>query len=291
MKLFELVLYQSCNYECVDCPMSRWLYKPDELFENGKKKNAINNHALLKWIDKYLNPNDWFIDITGGEPGLYPEIKKLIPQLNNRGYKGLIRTNGSQSIPSLPSFPRVATWHKGKEFPEFYDFINILQNRDDDWQAKEQHCKDNNIPYILQSYRYYSLPAEERCNEQRFATKPNKLFTEMTTMFASGAIAGCFTGADMGKSLLKMDEPVLYDIRDGCRFCPSVAGVELLLYSIQGFTNVCGITSNMERDTKMIPFIVYPLLTTDNKWVDKQGNVVGVLGDDISLIAQERVYV
>jgi len=36
--------------------------------------------------------------------------------------------------------------------------------------------------------------------------------------------------------------------------------------------------------------IVYPLLTADSKWVDKEGNIVGVLGDDISGIPKERVF-
>lgn len=275
MNLFELVLYQSCNYACVDCPMSRWLYEPDE-----PGKNAITNELLLRWLDEYLDPAEWFIDITGGEPGLYPEITELIPELTNRGYKGLIRTNGSQVIPGLPSFPRVATWHKDKEFPQYYDFINILQNVDDDWQAKEQHCKDNNIPYVLQPYRYYSKPVEERTCEQRYAAEYNKLFEKMTTMFASGVISDCFTGKDMGFRLDNMDEPVFYSIQGGCQFCPSVAGVELLLYSIPGFKGFCGITSESERDNSFEAHIVYPLLNANSEWVDRQGNVVGKLGED-----------
>jgi len=247
MNLFELVLYQSCNYQCVDCPMKKWLYEPDALDNNGKKLNGITNDRLLEWLDKYLDPKEWFIDITGGEPGLYPEIKELIPILSDRGYKGLIRTNGSQVIPGLPSFPRVATWHKDKDFPEYHDFLNILQNPDDDWQSKEQYCKDNSIPYILQPYRYYSLPVEKRRNEKRIAETPNKLFRKMTTMYASGVISSCFRKGDIGLSLMNMDEPVIFDIEGPCRFCPSVAGIELLLYSIPNFTDICNVTGDMER--------------------------------------------
>jgi organic radical activating enzyme len=290
MKLFELVLFQTCNYDCVDCPMKKWLYDADAVDENGDKRNDIDHYRLLQWLDKYLDPKEWFIDITGGEPGLYPKINKLLPQLNKRGYKGLIRTNGSQIIAQWDSFPRVATWHKDKNFPISYDFINILENPDDDWQAKKQHCIDNNIPYIAQPYRRYSLSDEKRCEEKRYATEPNKLFTEMTTMYSSGVLSSCFTAGDKGLSLQDMDAPAIYQIEEGCRYCPSVAGVELLIESIPDFKERCGITEDDEREEPRI-FLMYPMLNAKSEWVNKDGEVIGVLGDDISTIPQEKVFI
>ena len=282
MNLFELVLWQSCNYKCADCPMKKWTYDPDAKDEKGMRRNGITNKQLLRWLDEYLNPEEWFINITGGEPGLYPEIKGLIKHLTDRGYKGLIRTNGSQPLPKSPNFPRIATWHKDREFPKYYDFINILENPDDGWRSKEQFCKDNGIPYVTQPYRYYSKPVEERQNEKRLAKTPNRLFKKMAGMYASGVIAKCFKyGA--GLSLTDMDAPPIFDLEKGCRFCPSLAGVELLLYAVPGFADYCG-ARDVERDSSFESLITYPLLNGKSEWVDREGNVLGVLGDDLEEI-------
>jgi len=283
MNLFELVLWQSCNYKCVDCPMKKWTYEPDAVDEKRTRRNGIANRQLLKWLGKYLDPEEWFIDITGGEPGLYPEIDGLIRRLSDKGYKGLIRTNGSQPLPKSPNFPRIATWHKDREFPKYYDFINILENPDDDWRSKEQFCKDNNIPYATQPYRRYSKPATERTDEKRLAKTPNKLFKKMATMYASGAVSSCFKKGDMGLSLMNMDAPPIFDLEKGCRFCPSLAGVELLLYGVPGFADFCN-AKDVERDSSFKSLITYPLLNEKSEWVDREGNVLGVLGDDLDEI-------
>jgi len=285
MRLFELVLYQSCNYKCADCPMTKWLYEPGELFEDGSRKNSITNDLLLQWLDKYLDPKEWFIEITGGEPGLYPEIEALIPALSEKGYKGLIRTNGSQVIPGLPGFKRVAAWHKDQPFPVSYDFILLLENPDDDWKRKEQHCKDKAIPYAVFPYKFFSTDCSQTTT---YPPKINSLFREMTTMFSSGALGGCFTSAAdsiNGPALHKMSEPV---IREVCGMCGNIEAIEYFINNAPGFREAFGIT-----DADILPhtaYIVYPLLTADSKWVDKEGNVVGVLGDDISGIPREQVF-
>lgn len=303
MKLLELILYQSCNYDCFDCPMKKWLYQPDECFADGSKKNAITNKLLLKWIDKYLDPKEWFIEITGGEPGLYPEIKPLIPNLTNRGYKGLIRTNGSQIIPGLPSFRRIAAWHKDKPFPGSYDFILILENPNDDWKEKEQYCKKNNIPHVVFPYTNFGSDWK---SSTKYPPKRNKLFTEMTTVFSSGAIGGCFTSAaDHAGDLTiqKMAKPELFEIQR-CRTCCNIEAVEFFIDNIPGFKDYCGITADMEFDREAdLPLreahapvnfavnkdnivcvsrkkIEYPILIGFN-WVSKDRTIVGKLGDNI----------
>jgi len=282
MKLFELVLWQSCNYKCVDCPMEKWLYEPDELFEDGSRKNAITNEKLLEWLDEYLDPKEWFIEITGGEPGLYPEINSLIPQLSNRGYKGLIRTNGSRIIPQLPSFKIVAAWHKDQPFPVRYDFILILENPDDDWQAKKTYCEENDIPHAVFPYKFFSTDCSQTTT---YPPKINSIFHEMTTMFSSGAIGGCFSSsADSidGAALHKMSEPI---IAEACGMCGNIEALEYFINNIPGFLEAA--------NAEVLPhktFIVYPLLNAESEWVDKDGNVVGKLGDDISEIPQEKVY-
>lgn len=61
-------------------------------------ETASTNSMILKWMDKYLNPYEWFLEISGGEPGLYKGINELISTLNSMGYYGIIRTNGTLPI-------------------------------------------------------------------------------------------------------------------------------------------------------------------------------------------------
>jgi len=283
MKLFELVLYQSCNYHCEDCPMERWLYEPDELFDGDRRRNALTNEALLAWLDAYLDPKEWFIEITGGEPSLYPQIHELIPALSERGYKGIIRTNGSNPLPYNDNFKRVVAWHKLTErLPETYDYILILENPNDDWQAKKAYCEESNIPHVVFPYKFYS----KDCSQTTYyEPKINRIFKQVTTVFASGAIGGCQTSADTGISIFNMDEPTVANL---CLVCGTVEALEYFIDNIPGFKETLDLSNVPVFTTRSS--ITYPLLTIDNKWVDKDGNVVGVLGDDISEIPLEVVY-
>jgi hypothetical protein len=267
--------------------MEQWLYELDALFEDGSRKNAITNEKLLAWLDKYLDPKEWFIEITGGEPGLYPEIKALIIALGKKGYKGLIRTNGSKPLPYSSSFKRITAWHKqAVEIPKYYDFILILENPDDDWQAKRTYCEENNIPHAVFPYKFFSIG--DGSQTRTSLPKVNSLFREMTTMFSSGAIGGCFTSAAdsiNGAALHKMSEPI---VREVCGMCGNIEGVEYFINNVPGFRELLGLT-----EADVLPhksFMVYPALNIRNEWVDKDGKVVGVLGDDISAIPQEKVF-
>jgi hypothetical protein len=262
--------------------MSKWIYPVDELDETGAPFNGITNDLLFEWLKKYLDPKEWFIEITGGEPGLYPEIGTLITGLVRAGYKGLVRTNGSQPIPGLPSFQRLSAWHKGHDFPEFYDHILILENETDDWESKVAHCEENNIPYTVLPYRHYSDP--NRPKEETSRREFGKLFTDMTTMFASGRMTGCFSGSvdlENGGTLQKMSEP---EIVQPCMGCVNIAGLEKFV--LGKFKDVYGITDDMLHGQP----VYYPMLNAKSEWVSKEGNVVGVLGDDISAMPQERVF-
>jgi hypothetical protein len=279
MKLFELVLFQSCNYSCKDCPMKKWLYKPDAVDDKGVKRNGINNELLFEWLDKYLDPKEWFIEITGGEPGLYPEIKTLITGLIRRNYKGIIRTNGSQNMPMLPSFKLVSAWHKGKDLPKYYNFIVILENPDDDWKKKEEYCKDNNIPYAVFPYKFFSTDCSQTTE---YPPSVNRIFSKMTTMFSSGAITGCFGGgAVMEHSLQKMSEPIIYDLLK-CPTCGNVTAAEYFINSIPGFKNKMKIVPDKELARLSEPLTRYPILNVKNEWINRDGEVVGKLGDDLN---------
>ena len=87
--LLTIYPIQSCNLKCPECPMKKWTYPvKDEL-------NKLNNNILIPWVKKWTNPDDWMIEISGGEPGMYPEIEELVTELSDLGYHGLIKTNGT----------------------------------------------------------------------------------------------------------------------------------------------------------------------------------------------------
>jgi len=84
-----------------------------------------------------------------------------------------------------------------------------------------------------------------------------------------------------------MSEPIVTEV---CGMCGNIEALEYFINNIPEFLNVI---SAETKESIVLPhetLIVYPLLTADSKWVDKNGNIVGVLGDDISNISQEQVF-
>jgi len=273
MTLIEIYLYQSCNLKCKDCPMAAWLYEPDDLDRDGFKRNAITNDLLIPWMQQHLDPKECFIEFTGGEPGMYPEIGTLIPKLEELGFRGIIRTNGTLPIPETKSFKRVAAWHKDTPFPISFDHILILENPEDDWQSKERHCQRNGISYDVFPYKFFSTDHRVTTN---YPIITCTIFDKMSTMFSSGVIVGCFSGRGSAKrspSLLKNSPPV------NDRFCPTcgnMRAVECFINGIPGFKEEQGIKDMEVNPAYDIP---YPLLNSNNEWVDKDGNVLGRMGE------------
>jgi len=271
--------------------MEKWLYGPDELMEDGRRRNGITNKLLLQWLDAYLNPKEWFVEITGGEPSLYPEIHELLSSLNDRGYKGIIRSNGANRLPCYAGFKRVIAWHEPIDAPNSpvtqkptrYDYILILENPDDDWQAKEKYCKENDIPYVVFPYKRFSTDQGQTTHYQ---PRPNSIFKLITTMFASGDIGtGCFSSASSGKTLQNMDEPVITPL---CGMCGNVEALEYFIFNAPGFKEAFEVT-----EKELVPagtgYITYPILNKKSEWVNKNGEVVALLGEDINNIPKEYV--
>jgi hypothetical protein len=202
--------------------MKKWVYPIDHILEDGAPANAITNDALLQWLDAYIDPNGWLLKITGGEPGLYPEIDTLIPALEQRGYKGIVETNGSLPIPQNESFPRLAAWHINRDMPEYYDTILIIQDSNDNWEEKIKYCKEHEIPYVTTMLRgiHSSYTEEERMAEDA-KKEPTKL-DGILMMYSSGGLQLCpSVGLNYG-SIFNMDtaEPKSIMAETPCITCP-----------------------------------------------------------------------
>jgi len=226
MNILNVSLYMSCNYGCDYCPVKKWLVPLDD-----SSHNLLTNESLLKWLDKYLKPEEWHIELTGGEPGLYPEIDTLIPALTERGYHGQIKTNGSLPIPASPNFTRCVAWHKDKDFPQYYDQIAIIKNPDDDWQKKEARCKKHKIPHRLLDFDTRSC-GNRNISELMQGYPPNKTIYSQH-INDRGQVTCCPAATPVmqeGKmTIFEMVEPFYTAILSRCNTCKNVHDVEIFL--------------------------------------------------------------
>ena len=223
MKLLTISLIISCNFRCYYCPVKHWLVPKNVAPE---KINVITNEALFKWLDAYIDPQEWIIEITGGEPGLYPEIQTLILALSDKGYRGVIKTNGSLPIPQTTGFSRVAAWHEGKGFPAHYDQILVIQNPNDKWEEKVAFCEQHNIPYKTSFF-------DRRFEGVRFdnsVCSVNRMLG-ITHVNSSGMITGCSIRPRVEEvNILNMSSPVPFlGLPSDCPRCKPVNDVEKFL--------------------------------------------------------------
>ena len=142
MNLLQIALTARCNLHCKECPMFEYVNKGDPKWE-------LNNVRLIPFLYKYVDPAKWFIELTGGEPGLYKGLDELVTWLTNHQYRGLIKTNGLLRLPASGHFPRIAAWHGDSVndlFPLNFDQILLVYGIQD-YQKKAQYCLDHHIPF------------------------------------------------------------------------------------------------------------------------------------------------
>jgi len=223
VKLLTVSLMMSCNRACYYCPVKRWLVPLEGSRERGR--NLITNAALLKWLEKFIDPSEWIIEITGGEPGLYYEIQTLIPELASRGYRGIIKTNGTLPIPKSEAFSLVACWHKGADFPVYYNQIVIIENPSDDWKQKVQYCEDNGIPCQTAQF--------DRWFEKVIAVTSNNEANKMLSVLhvsSSGKVTRCSKRpSPVEMTIFNMLRPLPHELPDACPKCKNVYDVEKFL--------------------------------------------------------------
>jgi hypothetical protein len=220
MHLLTIYPIQSCNLSCEQCPSKPWLLPVDD------ERNKLTNKMLFRWLDKFCPPHKWFIELRGGEPSLYPEINELVAGLNQRGYYGLIKTNGILPIPKSDNFRRIAAWHLGIDNPpKHYDSLLILSNPEDKWREKIQYCIDNNIPYKQGTFCYFW--GERKGQEvEPVPIRPVHFFQTWTMVFSNATMSYCAERKKIGHSIEKMQKPLMVI---PCSTCTNVVGQEIWL--------------------------------------------------------------
>ena len=80
-------------------------------------KYPLNNKELIEFFTRYLDPNVWIVELTGGEPSLYEGLNDLLKWLSVNNYYTLVKTNGSNSIKQFEKVKIVAAFHRLQEPP------------------------------------------------------------------------------------------------------------------------------------------------------------------------------
>ena len=86
MTYFLLSIANACNKSCDYCAVKPWLNNP-------AYPDKITAGDLTAFLSRELKEND-AVELTGGEPTLFPDLLLLLDFLKENGAKTIIRTNG-----------------------------------------------------------------------------------------------------------------------------------------------------------------------------------------------------
>lgn len=139
----QISLTSRCNLSCWHCPM-----KDDRNTDNPPY--VLTNYRLMPWLHTYVNPDEWVIELTGGEPSLYNGIDDLCSWLSIHGYRVLVKTNGLLPIQPKENVIRVAAFHRLDNPPKYFDKILIVDKIDS--EQKISICEQNGWDYKVIGY-------------------------------------------------------------------------------------------------------------------------------------------
>jgi len=149
--MFQISLTSRCNFSCWHCPMAKYRNTDTPEF-------VLRNERLIPWLEKNVPSDNWIIELTGGEPGMYNGINELVGWLSSHSYRTIIKTNGSLPIQPAHNVIRVAAFHKIDEPPKYFDKILIIDQLDR--QEKEWICRKHWWDYRVIGYNDDALPGE-----------------------------------------------------------------------------------------------------------------------------------
>jgi len=223
MKILNACIWQECNYKCANCPMVKWLYPRDH------ELNALRFDTLTKWLTKYINPKEWFIVLTGGEPSLFPEFDKLLNWLRERDYIGSILSNGNK-FNKITNFKVISAWHKDMPMPETYDEIVVVRDPEDSWSAKVDELTIKDIKYRTKEFVKFG-PDGGQSSSWKFEDEDASkfIFDGVSSIYASGTGAGCWVESAKEQIVLDMKPPIIYDEFNNaaCPCCNNICQAEL----------------------------------------------------------------
>ncbi|WP_371805419.1 PqqD family peptide modification chaperone [Candidatus Lokiarchaeum ossiferum] len=87
-----------CNHRCIFC------YNQYQVFDANKNQEYISFDKYKKIINKLVEMKVDHVILTGGEPFLHPEIKKIIDYAKSKNFSLSINTNATLLTPEINEF-------------------------------------------------------------------------------------------------------------------------------------------------------------------------------------------
>lgn len=183
-----------------------------EYRNTGTPEFALTNKRLIPWLQRYAKPSEWVIELTGGEPALYPGIDELCEWLSEHGYCVLVKTNGLLPIRKFRGIKRVAAFHQLENPPKYFDEILIVDKIQR--LEKEAVCRQNGWPYKVIGYNKenpdgarhgfsrcaymdpHGHPLGCKSRKVRYTEWPDKYALEFTGLQTTMCCSGCKAAID-----------------------------------------------------------------------------------------------
>lgn len=153
LNFLQISLTNRCNFSCWHCPMKQWR-------NSEAPRWPLCNGELIPFLEQYVKPSEWVIELTGGEPTLYEGLDELLDWLSEKGYYTLVKTNGSNPIGKRKNVKVCSAFHRLEQPPKYFDEYLIVDKIQSD--EKVAYCKANGIPYKVIGFNKEN-PDNARC--------------------------------------------------------------------------------------------------------------------------------
>src|SRR5215469_16733038 len=117
----------TCNLACIGCSVER---------HTGKLKDRMSLETCFKAVEDSGAP---IVNICGGEPTLYPELKELVEGLIERGKYILMCTNAIKLAEKV--FDNAVEMIKQARARGYYTFINTTVFKETPVSEVEEMCR------------------------------------------------------------------------------------------------------------------------------------------------------
>jgi len=159
MNFLTLILTSACNFACPECPMGEYR----KSMVDPRNYNCINLEKLSEFLRDLIDPREWIVELTGGEPTLAEEFAPTVKLLSRMGYRISVLTNTSNMnvIGRFTNLKFFCTWHETQI--DFGVFKNNIKNCNNECYAVYYPNKKtkidakplfelNNIPIVYCSW-------------------------------------------------------------------------------------------------------------------------------------------